>query len=211
MASYELLAAFLVTTALFAYVPGPAMLYTMAQTMARGRAAGLMAVLGIHLGCYIHIVAAVAGLPMLFQAVPWLYIAVKFGGACYLIWLGFSMLRARLSDNTTGSFTIGQKSSKRAFIDSVVVEMLNPKTALFFLAFLPQFVDPAAAFPVWLQFLILGVAVNIVFTSADFVVVMVAGLAAGRLKRSAFAQGVARRAAGAILMGLGLHLAWQRS
>lgn len=211
MASYELLAAFLVTTALFAYVPGPAMLYTIAQTMARGRAAGLMAVLGVHLGCYIHIVAAVAGLSMLFQAVPWLYIAVKFGGACYLIWLGFSMLRVRLSEDTTGSFTIGQKSSKRAFIDSVVVEMLNPKTALFFLAFLPQFVDPAAAFPVWLQFLILGVAVNIIFTSADFVAVMVAGLAAGRLKRSAFAQGVARRAAGAILMGLGLHLAWQRS
>ncbi len=121
------------------------------------------------------------------------------------------MLRARLSDDTTGSFTIGQKSSKRAFIDSVVVEMLNPKTALFFLAFLPQFVDPAAAFPVWLQFLILGVAVNIIFTSADFVAVMVAGLAAGRLKRSAFAQGVARRAAGAILMGLGVRLAWQRS
>ncbi len=85
MASYELLAAFLVTTALFAYVPGPAMLYTIAQTMARGRAAGLMAVLGIHLGCYIHIVAAVAGLSVLFQAVPWLYLAVKFGGACYLI------------------------------------------------------------------------------------------------------------------------------
>ncbi|WP_296013882.1 LysE family translocator [uncultured Agrobacterium sp.] len=211
MASYELLAAFLVTTAVFAYVPGPAMLYTIAQTMARGRAAGLMAVLGIHLGCYIHIVAAVAGLSVLFQAVPWLYLAVKFGGACYLIWLGFSMLRARLSDDTTGSFTIGQKSSKRAFIDSVVVEMLNPKTALFFLAFLPQFVDPAAAFPVWLQFLVLGVAVNIIFTSADFVVVMVAGLAAGRLKRSAFAQGIARRAAGAILMGLGLRLAWQRS
>ncbi len=211
MASYELLAAFLVTTALFAYVPGPAMLYTIAQTMARGRAAGLMAVLGVHLGCYIHIVAAVAGLSMLFQAVPWLYIAVKFGGACYLIWLGFSMLRVRLSEDTTGSFTIGQKSSKRAFIDSVVVEMLNPKTALFFLAFLPQFVDPAAAFPVWLQFLVLGVAVNIIFTSADFVAVMVAGLAAGRLKRSAFAQGVARRAAGVILMGLGLHLAWQRS
>ncbi len=211
MASYELLAAFLVTTALFAYVPGPAMLYIIAQTMARGRAAGLMAVLGIHLGCYIHIVAAVAGLSVLFQAVPWLYLAVKFGGACYLIWLGFSMLRARLSDDTTGSFTIGQKSSKRAFIDSVVVEMLNPKTALFFLAFLPQFVDPAAAFPVWLQFLVLGVAVNIIFTSADFVVVMVAGLAAGRLKRSAFAQGVARRAAGAILMGLGVRLAWQRS
>ncbi len=211
MASYELLAAFLVTTALFAYVPGPAMLYTIAQTMARGRAAGLMAVLGIHLGCYVHIIAAAAGLSVLFQAVPWLYLAVKFGGACYLIWLGFSMLRARLNDEATGSVTISQKSAKRAFVDSIVVEVLNPKTALFFLAFLPQFVDPAAVFPIWLQFLILGVAVNIIFTSADFVVVLVAGLAAGRLRRSALAQTVARRGAGAILMGLGLHLAWQRS
>lgn len=211
MASYELLAAFLITTALFAYVPGTAMLYTFAQTMARGRAAGLMAVLGIHLGCYVHVIAAAAGLSVLFQEVPWLYLALKFGGACYLIWLGFSMLRTRLNDETTGSFTIAQKSTKRAFIDSIVVEVLNPKTALFFLAFLPQFVDPAAAFPIWLQFLILGVAVNMIFTSADFVVVLVAGVATGRLKRSAFAQAIARRGAGAILMGLGFHLAWQRS
>lgn len=210
MPSYELLAAFFVTTALFAYIPGPAMLYAAAQTMARGRFAGLMAVLGIHVGCYVHIFAAAAGLSVLFQAVPWLYLAVKLGGACYLIWLGFSMLRSKLEDGTV-SVMIEPKSARRAFVDSIIVDVLNPKTALFFLAFLPQFVDPAAAFPVWLQFLILGVAVNFIFSSADLVGVLLAGAMVGRLKRSSFAQAIARRAAGTVLMGLGVHLALQRS
>ncbi|QCJ00343.1 LysE family translocator [Agrobacterium larrymoorei] len=210
MPSYELLAAFFVTTALFAYIPGPAMLYAAAQTMARGRFAGVMAVLGIHVGCYVHIFAAAAGLSVLFQAVPWLYLAVKLGGACYLIWLGFSMLRSKLEDGTA-SVMIEPKSAKRAFVDSIIVDVLNPKTALFFLAFLPQFVDPAAAFPVWLQFLILGVAVNFIFSSADLVGVILAGAMVGRLKRSSFAQAIARRAAGTVLMGLGVHLALQRS
>ncbi|WHA43407.1 LysE family translocator [Agrobacterium larrymoorei] len=210
MPSYELLAAFFVTTALFAYIPGPAMLYAAAQTMARGRFAGLMAVLGIHVGCYVHIFAAAAGLSVLFQAVPWLYLAVKLGGACYLIWLGFSMLRSKLEDGTA-SVMIEPKSAKRAFVDSIIVDVLNPKTALFFLAFLPQFVDPAAEFPVWLQFLILGVAVNLIFSSADLVGVLLAGAMVGRLKRSSFAQAIARRAAGTVLMGLGVHLALQRS
>lgn len=210
MPSYELLAAFFVTTALFAYIPGPAMLYAAAQTMARGRFAGLMAVLGIHVGCYVHIFAAAAGLSVLFQAVPWLYLAVKLGGACYLIWLGFSMLRSKLEDGMA-SVMIEPKSARRAFVDSIIVDVLNPKTALFFLAFLPQFVDPAAAFPVWLQFLILGVAVNLIFSSADLVGVLLAGAMVGRLKRSSFAQAIARRAAGTVLMGLGVHLALQRS
>ncbi|NTJ41806.1 LysE family translocator [Agrobacterium larrymoorei] len=209
MPSYELLAAFFVTTALFAYIPGPAMLYAAAQTMARGRFAGLMAVLGIHVGCYVHIFAAAAGLSVLFQAVPWLYLAVKLGGACYLIWLGFSMLRSKLEDGMA-SVMIEPKSARRAFVDSIIVDMLNPKTALFFLAFLPQFVDPAAAFPVWLQFLILGVAVNFIFSSADLLGVLLAGAMVGRLKRSSVAQALARRAAGTVLMGLGVHLALQR-
>lgn len=210
MPPYELFAAFFVTTALFAYIPGPAMLYAAAQTMARGRFAGQMAVLGIHVGCYFHIAAASAGLSVLFQAVPWLYLAVKLGGAGYLIWLGFSMLRSKLEDGAA-QIVIEPKSARRAFVDSIIVEVLNPKTALFFLAFLPQFVDPAAAFPVWLQFLILGVAVNVIFSSADLVGVLLAGAMVGRMKRSYFAQAIARRAAGATLMGLGVHLALQRT
>jgi len=210
MSSFELLTAFFITTALFAYIPGPAMLYAAAQTMARGRFAGLMAVLGIHVGCYFHIVASAAGLSVLFQAVPWLYLAVKLCGALYLIWLGFSMLRSKLEGETV-NLTIEPKSARRAFIDSIIVDVLNPKTALFFLAFLPQFVDPVAAFPIWLQLLILGIAVNFIFSSADLVGVLLAGAMVGRLKRSSRVQVLGRRTAGTVLMGLGVHLAFQKT
>jgi threonine/homoserine/homoserine lactone efflux protein len=169
-----------------------------------------MAVLGIHVGCYFHIVASAAGLSVLFQAVPWLYLAVKLCGALYLIWLGFSMLRSKLEGEAV-NLTIEPKSARRAFIDSIIVDVLNPKTALFFLAFLPQFVDPAAAFPIWLQLLILGIAVNFIFSSADLVGVLLAGAMVGRLKRSSRVQVLARRTAGTVLMGLGVHLAFQKT
>lgn len=210
MPSYELLATFFITTVVFAYIPGPAMLYAAAQTMARGRFSGLMSVLGIHVGCYVHIIAAAAGLSVLFQAVPWLYMAVKICGAVYLIWLGFSMLRTKVAGGEA-DLAIAPKSARRAFLDSIIVEVLNPKTALFFLAFLPQFVDPAASFPVWLQFLILGFLVNVIFSSADLVCVLLAGAMLGKLQRSGSMQRLARRAAGTVLMGLGVHLALQRS
>lgn len=210
MPSYELLVTFFITTVVFAYIPGPAMLYAAAQTMARGRFSGLMAVLGIHVGCYFHIFASAAGLSVLFQAVPWLYMAVKLCGAVYLIWLGFSMLRTKVVGGEV-DLSIAPKSAKRAFVDSIIVDVLNPKTALFFLAFLPQFVDPSAAFPVWLQFLILGFMVNVIFSSADLVCVLLAGAMFGRLQGSGSVQRLARRAAGTVLMGLGVHLALQRS
>ncbi len=209
MPSTELLVAFLVTTAVFAYMPGPAMLYAAAQTLARGRWSGLMAALGIHIGGYFHVFAAAAGLSVLFHAVPPLYVAVKLAGAVYLVWLGISLFRAGREDESA-AVGIGPKSGLRAFLESVAVEVLNPKTAIFFLAFLPQFVDPSAAFPVWLQFLLLGTAVNLMFSSADIVCVALAGAVVSRLKRSNRAQRLMRRAGGTLLVGLGTHLALQR-
>jgi threonine/homoserine/homoserine lactone efflux protein len=210
MPSAELLITFFVTTALFAYIPGPAMLYAAAQTLARGRKAGLLAALGIHLGCYAHVIAAAAGLSVLFHLVPLLYMGVKLLGAAYLIWLGISMLRTcRQGDEVTAHAL--PKSGRRAFAQSIVVEVLNPKTALFFMAFLPQFVDPAAAFPIWLQFMTLGVIVNLLFSSADIVCVMLAGGLITRLRRSNRAQRLMQRAGGTLLIGLGAHLALQKS
>lgn len=211
MPSAELLAAFFATTVVFAYIPGPAMLYTAAQTIARGRRSGLMATLGIHLGCYVHVAAAAAGLLILFHAVPVLYLAVKFLGAAYLVWLGISMLRARADEAAATPPLQEAKSGRRAFLESMTVEVLNPKTALFFLAFLPQFVDASAALPVWLQFAILGTVVNLTFSSADLVCVMLAGMVVERLRRSSGAQRLLRRAGGALLVGLGAHLALQRT
>ncbi|RWX76106.1 LysE family translocator [Neorhizobium lilium] len=209
MPSAELLLTFFVTTVLFAYLPGPAMLYAAAQTLAGGRRAGLMATLGIHLGCYVHVVAAAAGLSILFAAVPILYAAVKLIGAGYLIWLGISLFRSRGQEDGGEAGT--PKSAARAFLHSISVEVLNPKTAIFFMAFLPQFIDPSAAFPVWAQFLILGTIVNLTFSSADIVCVMLAEAIMGRLRRSGRAQKMMRRAGGAVLVGLGTHLALQRT
>ncbi|MEI5678010.1 MULTISPECIES: LysE family translocator [unclassified Mesorhizobium] len=210
MPSTELLIAFFVTTAIFAYIPGPAMLYAAAQTLARGRWAGLMAAFGIHLGGYIHVIAAAAGLSVLFHAVPVLYLAVKFAGAAYLVWLGISLFRAKSQDEATMP-GIGPKSARRAFMESIAVEVLNPKTALFFLAFLPQFIDASAAFPIWVQFILLGTIVNVMFSSADVMCVLLAGAAITRLRRSSRAQRLMQRAGGALLVGLGAHLALQRS
>lgn len=210
MPPLELLIPFFVTTAVFAYIPGPAMLYTTAQTLARGRRAGLMAALGIHLGCYGHVAAAAAGLSILFHAVPWLYMAVKLAGAAYLVWLGLSLFRGA-SAKASLEPGILPKSGRRAFVESVTVEILNPKTAIFFLAFLPQFIDASAGFPVWLQFVILGTLVNLMFSSADIVCVMLAGVLIGRLRQSGSAQRLMQRLGGTVLVGLGAHLALQRS
>lgn len=208
----ELFLAFLATAALFACIPGPAMLYSAAQTVARGRWAGLMTVLGLHLGCYVHVIAAATGLSVLFHAVPVLYMAVKLAGAAYLVWLGISLFRARAGD-AGGAILPGvaTKSARRAFLESVAVEVLNPKTAIFFLALLPQFIDASADFPVWLQFFVLGTIVNFMFTSTDIVCVMVAGMVVEKLRRSSRARRAMQRAGGAVLVGLGTHLALQRN
>ncbi|KQV14183.1 amino acid transporter [Rhizobium sp. Root1203] len=210
MPSTELLITFFITTALFAYIPGPAMLYAAAQTLARGRRAGLMATLGIHLGCYVHVTAAAAGLSIIFHAVPVLYTAVKLIGAGYLVWLGISLFRAK-AQGEPALAAADPKSERRAFFESISIEVLNPKTAIFFLAFLPQFIDPSGGFPVWLQFVFLGTIVNVIFSSADLVCVMLAGAVVSRLRQSTSTQRLVQRAGGTMLVGLGAHLVLQRS
>jgi threonine/homoserine/homoserine lactone efflux protein len=207
--SLEILATFFVTAAIFAFIPGPAMIYAAAQTMAGGRWSGLMASLGLHLGGYVHVIAAALGLSVIFHAVPLLYVAMKFLGAAYLVWLGISLFRARASGNDTGM--IVPKSGQRAFLESVTVEVLNPKTAIFYLAFLPQFIDIGAGLPIWGQFLVLGGIVNLMFSAADIVAVVLAGAVMSKFRQSNRAQRMIQRAGGSILIALGAHLALQKS
>lgn len=207
MASTEVLIAFAVATALFAYFPGPALLYTAAQTLARGRRAGLMAALGIHVGCYAHVIAATLGLSAVFRYVPEAYMALKIAGALYLVWLGVQMLRGG-SDEAP---KMVPKSERRAFAESIVVELLNPKVAIFFIAFLPQFVDPAGSLPVWLQSLILGVIVNVAFSSADVVTAFTASAVMRRLKKSNTMSRAARWIGGGLLIGLGVKLGFDKA
>jgi threonine/homoserine/homoserine lactone efflux protein len=209
MPGADLLLAFLAATAVFAYVPGPGMLYATAQTLAGGRRAGLLASLGLHLGGYVHVAAAAIGLSALFEAVPPLYLAVKLAGAAYLIWLGLGMI-LRGGDSGGAALAGVAGPGWRTVAHSFAVEVLNPKTALFFLAFLPQFVDPAAAWPVWLQLLALGAIVNLLFSSSDLVCIAAAGTLARALHRSRRLQRAARALGGGVLVGLGAHLALQR-
>lgn len=212
MPSTDLLLAFLAAATIFAYMPGPAMLYTAAQTAARGRKAGFMASLGIHIGGYVHVVAAATGLSALFEVVPALYIAIKTIGAAYLVWLGLRMIsRAMKAGSTKVSPRTGPaKSIRRAFLESIVVEMLNPKAAVFFLAFLPQFVEPSGSVPVWLQFLILGTIVNAMFSTADLFCVLFSNAVIERFRKSSSATKVMECIGGSMLVGLGAHLALQR-
>jgi threonine/homoserine/homoserine lactone efflux protein len=208
MAPADVLIAFAIATVLFAYFPGPALLYTAAQTLARGRRAGLMAALGIHVGCYAHVFAATLGLSAVFRYVPEAYTALKIAGAVYLVWLGIQMLRG---SNTSDTPKITPKSARRAFAESIVVELLNPKVAIFFIAFLPQFVDPAGSLPVWLQSLILGVIVNLAFSSADVVTAFTASAVVGRLQKSGTMERAARWIGGGLLIGLGVKLGFDKT
>lgn len=208
MPGYELLLPFLLAALVFAYMPGPALLYSAARTLAGGRRTGLLAALGIHLGGYLHVICAALGLAAVLELVPLAFTAIKLVGAAYLLWLAWRMVTA----GETGAVpALTAKSRRRAFAESIAVEVLNPKTALFYLAFLPQFVDPAAALPVWAQLLVLGVVVNLLFSSADLVAVFLAGGLAARLRRSGRAQKLLRWFGGSVLAGLGLHLATERS
>lgn len=209
MAATEILLAFLLATLVFAYMPGPAVLYVAAQTMSRGRKAGFMAVLGIHLADYVHVLAAAFGLSAIFRHVPELYLAMKLLGAAYLIWIGIGFFRGVAPMQAAGE--VAPRSPLRALVDSLAVELLNPKTTIFFVSFLPQFVDPSASLPLWAQFLILGGVVNLLFTSSSILTVLTASYMQAKVAANGLAQRMIRAVGGTILIGLGARIALDRN
>jgi len=206
MPQFELLIPFFIATSIFACVPGPGLLYAAARTITHGRSAGWQAAIGLHIGGYFHIVAAALGLAALLVAVPIVYSAVKWAGAAYLVWLGLQMFRARHSGAVAPSREAAVPS-RRALRQSIVVEILNPKTALFYLSFLPQFTDLEAAFPVWLQIIILGTIVNFMFSATDVICVLLSDRAVRLLAASKSINRMAHRLGGGMLMALGVNLA----
>lgn len=209
MPSLDLLIPFFLATAVFACVPGPGMFYAAAQTIARGRRAGWLSALGFHVGGYIHIAAAAFGLAVLLETVPVLYSVVKLAGAAYLIWLG---IRYFLSPSTFAMSVVATqaKSDRHAIRDSIVVEMLNPKTAIFYLSFLPQFTAVSGSLPVWGKIIVLGTIVNLMFSMTDAVCVLLSDKMTRRFLVSQWANRLARRIGGGILVALGINLATSR-
>ncbi len=201
--SVELITAFTITVLTFAFVPGPAILYVVARTMAGGRTAGFASMFGMHLGGYVHVISATAGLAVLLQAVPVAYVALKFVGAAYLVWLGIGMIRSRFDPATA---KLPQINGPATFRQSFLVEATNPKAALFFLALLPQFTVADAALSIAWQMLWLGVLANIVFSLADvFYILAVDWVRNGVLKRPGVGTWL-NRLGGGLLIGLGVQL-----
>lgn len=209
MPSAELLVPFFVASAIFACVPGPSMFYAAAQTMSSGRRAGRYAALGFHLAGFGHIVGAAFGVTILLQMIPAFFVIMKAFGAVYLIWLGVSYLIGQAPLAEPGG-SISNAETARVLKDSIVVEVLNPKSALFFLAFLPQFTDPSAALPVWVQIVVLGIIVNAMFTVSDLVFIEMSDLAVRRAGTSERIAHILRRIGGGILIVMGVNLAFAR-
>ncbi len=147
---------FLAAACVIALSPGPGIFYVAARTFADGRGAGLASSLGTGLGGLVHAAAGAVGVSTLIMASAEAFTVLKIVGALYLIWLGIKAAREAGTDIVAA---MGGRSAGKAFRDGIVVEALNPKTAAFFLAFLPQFVDPAVG-AVWLQFLVVIVVIT---------------------------------------------------
>jgi threonine/homoserine/homoserine lactone efflux protein len=182
-------------------IPGPAVLFVVAQSIGRGRRVGLASVLGIHAGTLVHVAAAVLGISSLLIASATAFSVVKYVGAAYLILLGFRRLLTRESpEAATGDVAVGLGRHLR---QGFVVNVLNPKTALFFFAFLPQFVDPARGL-VPLQVAVLGLTFVGLGLVTDGLWSIASSSAGARLRRSNRLPRIERYESGSLLVGLGV-------
>jgi len=203
--SAETFAAFAIASLALLIVPGPSVLYIVTRSMDQGRAAGLVSVLGIHTGSIVHVAAAALGVSAILASSAVAYGVVKYVGAAYLIWLGIRALRECHDDRPAG--VEREHSLRRVYAEGVVVNVLNPKTALFFLAFLPQFVDVSRG-SVTAQILVFGIT----FIALGFLSDGTYALLSARVSRAFGSRrhtGVARRwLPGITLIGLGIASAF---
>ncbi|MFD1938039.1 MULTISPECIES: LysE family translocator [Nonomuraea] len=206
---HQLLVVFTLTTIVAMITPGPDMLFVLGCGMRGGPRAGLLATAGVATSEAVHVAVAAAGLAALFAAVPVAFTVVRIVGAAYLIYLGVQAIRqSRKNQDESPLIGVGM-SGRRAFLNGLVTNLLNPKMVTFTIAFLPQFINPQLG-QVWLQFAILGA----IMIALEFLVDGTVGVMAGRigawLRRR---QAVRRRldlATGGVFIGLGVKLAAER-
>jgi threonine/homoserine/homoserine lactone efflux protein len=198
---------FLGAATLLAIAPGPGMLYVLARTLAGGRREGILSSLGTYIGGMVHVVAAATGLSLLLATSALAFSIVKYAGAAYLIYLGVRMvLSARNEDDEQVGMAAEAGPRRSPLWQGVTTEVLNPKTALFFLAFIPQFVDRHYGSVLW-QFLLLGSMSVTLNTACDLVVTLLAAPIGARLRASATLRRRQRTATGLTLIGLGAYVA----
>ena len=203
--SYSSLLLFVTGAAILLVIPGPAVFYIVSRSVGHGRAAGLVSAMGIAAGTLFHLAAATLGLSALLASSALAFQFVKYLGAAYLVYLGIRVLR---SDVTVAlEAANGERQLAHIFGHGVLVNLLNPKTALFFLAFLPQFVAPARGHAT-LQILQLGVLFALMGWCSDSMWALLAGTVAERIRGSVRLRRTQRNLSGGALIALGLATAF---
>ncbi len=205
MPSLETLSLFAVACVGLVALPGPAVLYIVTRGIVHGRRGGIVSMLGVEVGDFVQVLAATAGLAAIIASSATAFAILKYAGAAYLIYLGIAALRDGRAREGDGEEDRARVSDRSLFWNGFLVGALNPKLTLFLLAFLPQFVDPAAG-PVWLQTLVLGSIFSVTAAIGDTAVALAAGSAGGRLRGLIRGRGLAR-ASGVVYIGMGIGAA----
>jgi len=193
---------FFAAALILAITPGPGIFYVLARSLAGGKREGVQSSFGTFAGGLFHVFAAALGISAILAASAVAFHTVKYAGAAYLVWLGIRMIRSRNADMAFQNL----QPSQSAFRQGILTEALNPKTALFFLSFIPQFIAPERGH-VFFQFLLLGSISVILNTTADLVVVLLAAPLERKLKNSARFRRNQRVASGVGMIGLGAYVA----
>jgi threonine/homoserine/homoserine lactone efflux protein len=199
---------FLSAALVLAITPGPGIFYVLARSLRGGRREGVLSAAGTFLGGMVHVGAAAFGLSAILAASAIAFETVRYAGAAYLIYLGYRMIRSR--HEGMNDFEVEASARRNTLVQGVMTEVLNPKTALFFLSFIPQFVSIQQGH-VATQFLLLGAISVTLNTCADIVVACFAGPLGSRMKRSATLRSRQRTASGAAMIGLGVYVATARA
>jgi threonine/homoserine/homoserine lactone efflux protein len=203
------LVVFLTAAVVLAIAPGPGMLFVLARSLAGGKREGFLSALGTFAGGMVHVLAAAAGVSVILAKSAAAFAAVKYLGAAYLCFLGIRMIldARRDAQHSTTEILVQTRVRRRdPFWQGVTTEVLNPKTALFFLSFIPQFVNRGSGH-IFLQFLLLGSVSVGLNTAADLVVTALAGPLGNLIRSSATFRRRQRAATGVIMIGLGTYLA----
>jgi threonine/homoserine/homoserine lactone efflux protein len=172
-------------------VPGPAVIYVVARSVEGGRLTGLVSVLGVELGTLLHVVFAAAGLSAIVVSSAVAFSVVKWLGAAYLVWLGLRQILGRDGGDQEAPLSGSGENRLRVFSQSVLVQVLNPKVALFFLAFLPQFVDPSRS-AAWTQVVVLGTTLATLGLFTDGLYALLGGTAGEWIKKQRTGAGLRR-------------------
>ena len=196
---------FLIATVTLNLTPGPDMMYVVARSLGQGRAAGIVSSFGIAAGCVVHTLAVGFGLVTVIMAVPAAYQVIKYAGAAYLIFLGVRVVTGR--DSERADTPTKRESLHVIFFQGMLTNLLNPKVALFFLAFLPQFVNKASP-ALALQIIVLGLMFNVSGTIVNVLVALGASFTGERFRAQLRNSSLFRWVTGSIFIGLGLRLAF---